>query len=190
MGYFQNPPGPSHDNFTASLQSMAIVANGDVHPAISSGQFVYVREHSTLSEGLYKASSSIAQDATLSTSNLTAVSGGGMNSLNEQMANNTYINSGLTPSSGCSIVNGGYCVVGKVVIVNMRISKTTSYNVTISGLPAPSISTGSNYVSVFGYDATNEKVAFGYISSTGQLNIPSAYISEGNILLSCVYVKV
>lgn len=62
-------------------QSIAIVANGDTHAAITSGQYVYVQNHSTLTEGLYSASSAIAANETLSTSNLTAVGSGGLNAL-------------------------------------------------------------------------------------------------------------
>lgn len=68
---------------------LAIVANGNTHVAISAGQFVYVRNHTTLTEGLYVASSNIAANATLSTSNLTADSAGGLNALNGKIATNT-----------------------------------------------------------------------------------------------------
>ena len=64
---------------------LAIVANGNTHVAITSGQFVYVRNHGTLTEGLYVASSNIAANATLSTSNLTADAAGGLNSLNSKL---------------------------------------------------------------------------------------------------------
>ena len=67
--------------------ALAIVATGNTHAAITSGQFVYVRNHNTLTEGLYVASSNIAANATLSSSNLTADSKGGLNALSEQIAN-------------------------------------------------------------------------------------------------------
>ena len=66
--------------------ALAIVCNGNTHGAITSGQFVYVRAHDTLQEGLYTANSNIAANATLSSSNLTANSSGGLNALNEQIA--------------------------------------------------------------------------------------------------------
>ena len=66
--------------------ALAIVATGNTHAAITSGQFVYVRNHSTLTEGLYVASSNIAANATLSSSNLAADSKGGLNALSEQIA--------------------------------------------------------------------------------------------------------
>ena len=66
----------------SSLQSgMAIICNNNTHAAIASGQYAYVRNHSSLAEGLYQATAAIAANATLSTSNLTAVSGGGLNAL-------------------------------------------------------------------------------------------------------------
>ena len=60
---------------------LAILANGNTHAAITSGQFVYVRGHGTLADGLYQATSNIAQDGTLSGSNLTADSSGGLNTV-------------------------------------------------------------------------------------------------------------
>ena len=66
--------------------ALAIVCNGNTHGAITSGQYVYVRAHETLQEGLYKANSNIAANAALNSTNLTADSSGGLNSLNEQIA--------------------------------------------------------------------------------------------------------
>lgn len=60
---------------------MAILANNNTHAAIASGQYVYVRGHGTLAEGLYTANAAIAANATLNASKLTAVSGGGLNAL-------------------------------------------------------------------------------------------------------------
>ena len=76
---------------SAGSGAIAIVSVGNTHAAISSGQYVYVRQHGSLSEGLYKATTNIAANGTLSGSNLTAVSGGGLNSvysaLSDQIAN-------------------------------------------------------------------------------------------------------
>lgn len=66
---------------TAIENSLAIVANGNTHIAITKGEYVYVRNHSTLTEGLYIASSNISANDTLTSSNLKAVSKGGFNSL-------------------------------------------------------------------------------------------------------------
>lgn len=64
---------------------LAIIANGNTHAAITSGQYVYVRNHGSLSEGLYVATANISANGTLSGSNLTANSNGGLNALNSKM---------------------------------------------------------------------------------------------------------
>ena len=70
------------DSFAgAAMDGIAIVANGNTHPAIASGQFVYVRNHGTLTQGLYRATAAIGSNAALTTSNLTADSAGGLNAL-------------------------------------------------------------------------------------------------------------
>lgn len=78
--------------------ALAIVCNGNTHGAITSGQYVYVRAHDTLQEGLYTANSNIAANATLSSSNLTANSSGGLNALNEQIGNKLNTNDYHLPS--------------------------------------------------------------------------------------------
>lgn len=68
------------DKVDAALQgidsAIAIVATGNTHAAVTTGQYVYVHGHGSLSEGLYTAKNNISANATLSTSNLTAFSGG------------------------------------------------------------------------------------------------------------------
>ena len=71
---------------------IAIVATGNTHVAITSGQYVYIQDNSTLAEGLYRATTNIAANGTLSGSNVTAVSGGGLNALNSNTTN--YYNIG------------------------------------------------------------------------------------------------
>lgn len=74
---------------------MAILANGNVHSAVTSGQYVYVRNHGTLAEGLYTATTNISTNATLSTSNLTAVpNNGALNTLRDDV---TSLNSNIAP---------------------------------------------------------------------------------------------
>lgn len=81
--------------------AIAIVANNNTHGAISSGQFVYVKNHGTLTEGLYKASTNIAANAALSSSNLVADSDGGLNALTSDIAT---LNSKIEPqqTSDCN----------------------------------------------------------------------------------------
>ena len=74
-------------------EGLAIIANGDVHPAIAAGQAVLVKNHSSLANGLYWASAAIGTNATLSTSNLTADANGGFNKLKGDIDS---LNSNLT----------------------------------------------------------------------------------------------
>lgn len=106
---------------------LAIVANGNTHVAISAGQFVYVRNHTTLTEGLYVASSNIAANATLSTSNLTADSAGGLNALNSKIAsyeNFNRVNGEANSNYGTGVY--GAIKFGDMVAVYFRIVLTAS----------------------------------------------------------------
>lgn len=118
---------------------LAIVAEGDTHIAITSGQFVYVRNHSTLAQGLYKATSNIAADGALSSSNLTADSTGGLNALNEQMAK-----SRITPQAGANVtINSHHCyTAGNLACINLQFTMSADAGSTeylMAGLPAPAV---------------------------------------------------
>ena len=128
----------------ANLQDgLAIVANGNTHAAITSGQFVYVKNHSTLADGLYKATAAIATNGTLSTSNLTADSSGGLNDLKGQVDS---LNSKLMPSdvsySFTNYVTGSandtsVRKIGNTLIVNIVFTaknSSTSGIATFSGV--------------------------------------------------------
>ena len=56
--------------------AVAVIANGNTHAALSAGEYVYIRNHTSLSEGLYKATEAIAQNGTLSSSNTAAITRG------------------------------------------------------------------------------------------------------------------
>ena len=71
---------------------LAIVSNNNTHGAITAGQYVYVRNHGSLAEGMYTANSNIAANATLSSSNLTAVSSGSLNNIAKSINTDGAIN--------------------------------------------------------------------------------------------------
>lgn len=103
---------------------IAIVSNNNTHAAVSKGQYVYVRNHGTLSEGVYKANSNIAANGTLSGSNLTAVSGGlgadvasnadAITTLNGKMA---YKKNNVASSDSSNPVNWNNLPIGSVTQV-------------------------------------------------------------------------
>lgn len=117
----------AYDGQIAGLQDgLAIVANGNTHAAIASGQFVYVKNHGSLATGLYKARAAIGANVTLSTSNLAADSAGGLNdlkgqvdSLNSKFTNVTIVGSSQSLSNGNfealiepNNIPSGYSVIG------------------------------------------------------------------------------
>ena len=115
---------------------LGILADGNTHAAITSGQFVYVKNHQTLPQGLYQATTNIAANGTLSTSNLAADPKGGLNTLSEQIA---------TLSPVHQILNStlDFAKSGKVVTVNgyrtgLSLSDTPTKICDIpNGIPKP-----------------------------------------------------
>lgn len=114
--------------------AIAIVSNGNTHPAIPSGNYVYIRGHGSLSEGLYKNSTSgtIGVNAPLSSSNVSAISSGGMNemksitdTLNSNLSNNVFQEIAPT-GTRCTVVSGGVAVVGNLAVINVKIHSAYS----------------------------------------------------------------
>ena len=75
----------NNTKITSVQDGLAIVANGNTHAAIAANQFVYVKNHNTLAEGLYRANSAIGANAALTTSNVTADANGGLNALKSDL---------------------------------------------------------------------------------------------------------
>lgn len=84
-GFGQSSAPSVNAEINSLADGLAIIANGNVHAAISSGQFVYVRGHGTLANGLYVANQNISANATLTSSNLDADSSGGLNALSARI---------------------------------------------------------------------------------------------------------
>lgn len=150
--------------------SIAIVADNNTHAAITSGQYVFVRNHGTLAEGLYRATANIAQNGTLSSSNVVAVSGGGLNALNNML---TPVAVMFSPVSDVSVDLGGVYQIGQMVFVNMRIHLETAITNGTVGKFAKAPKPGyyaNNYVpiaaSIF---AETASAVYGYIMNNGDL---------------------
>lgn len=135
---------------------LAIVANGNTHAAIASGQFVYVKNHSSLADGLYTAMAAIATNATLSASNLSADASGGLNALNSKiMPDNKFSISASTthtltvPNQSANIVavsGGGGSRQGIWFVYCGSIGNVTAYEV-VKGSNI-TFTTGTNSVTV------------------------------------------
>ena len=134
-------------------ESLAIVATGNTHAVIGAGQYVYVRGHATLAEGMYRAASAIAANGALSSSNLTAVNGGGLNALNSEsivpMAENIipanadfndYSAAGVyrvaSDAIGQTIQNIPYYASGKLIVIARTTSTTYTMQIWIPSTSA------------------------------------------------------
>ena len=134
-------------------ESLAIVANGNTHGAIVMGQYVYVRGHATLAEGMYKATSAISANAALSSGNLTALPKGGLNALNSEsivpMAENIipanadfndYSAAGVyrvtSDAIGQTIQNIPYYASGKLIVIARTTSTTYTMQIWIPSTSA------------------------------------------------------
>ena len=145
---------PNMERRIDNLQdALAIIANGNTHAAIGAGQYVYVRGHATLAEGMYKAASAISANAALSSGNLTAVTGGGLNALNSEsivpMAENIipanadfndYSTAGVyrvaSDAIGQTIQNIPYYASGKLIVIARTTSTTYTMQIWIPSTSA------------------------------------------------------
>ena len=70
---------------------IAIVINGDTAPrAITSGQYLMIKNHSTLATGGYHATANIANGASVTSSNVAADSDGIANALNSKLTDENF----------------------------------------------------------------------------------------------------
>lgn len=89
------------DAFSANVGGIAIIANGDIHAAITNGQYVYVENNThSLSDGMYVATANIAENGTIDSSvvsNSSLSSGGGaLNVLNDHIVSITPLTKEVT----------------------------------------------------------------------------------------------
>ena len=162
--------------------AIAIVANNNTHGAISSGQFVYVKNHSTLTEGLYKANTNIAANATLSSTNLDADTAGGLNALTSDIATlnskiSTYATGTITrhadTGTGGTFEQFNCYKIGNIVCASARI-----YNISAAA-------NGNFFVMPTGFRPKTNVRGFGIIA-INNTSIPIIIESktDGNVSIS------
>lgn len=132
---FGQGTAPSINQAINSLaDGLAIIANGNVHAAISAGQFVYVRNHGSLAEGLYTADSNISTNGTLSSNNLTADTSGGLNALKSNiatLADEATMARGAVSDTNSALTPGAYTVTSGTV--NAATSNGILFTIDASG---------------------------------------------------------
>ena len=149
---------------------------------ISSGEYVL------WNGGLYKATANISIGATLSSSNLTAVSNGGFNSLNQAIATlNNFTAVTFTPETG--ITNNLFIRrYGRVVIVNGYLTASSALG---QGQLVGTIESGHRPVATVRFlvgvaNAAYElgEIAYGAIDDDGKVRITT---KSGNAYKSCYF---
>ena len=70
-----------NSKLTTTQKSVAIVSDGNTHSVITSGQYVYIKNHNSIIEGLYKATTAIPANTAITSAMVSAVPRGGLNDL-------------------------------------------------------------------------------------------------------------
>ena len=137
---------------------------------ISAGTFFY------LNGTLVRAKQNIQNNATFTTTNKETVTAGGLNELvTPKLITPTY-------TTGVSYVSGGIYQIGKIVVVQLRLSLTSSFSGgadMISGLPAPETS-GSSYLRFWTINGTVSISAAGVIGGYD--------VAAGTIIINGTYI--
>jgi hypothetical protein len=133
--------GQTNDSLSAEQNGLAyIVGNTNATGGtLAVGQFVYVKGHSTIAEGLRKVTASISANGSITTSNTEACSEGGLNALN---GNITSLSDHI----------GSFYLVSKYVSVSSAITANTWVADPFS---LPNVSSARNIYTVYNANSGN-----------------------------------
>lgn len=170
-------------------ESIAIVATGNTHAAIGIGQYVYVKEHGTLTEGMYKnlSGSPIAANATLSSSNLTSISGGAFNDIGALSENFNIEDTSVSDSTFTTIktfsvpVNGNY-----IITVNAGFEAGSGIRILLVDVTETSSNNPRNSVLVEGR-ATLQKIMLLGLKTTDTIYVRAYQKSGSSMIVSGHY---
>ena len=158
-------------HLTEVQDGLAIISNGDTHVAIPANQYVFVKNHNSLTNGLYKAKSAIGANAALSTSNLTADPAGGLNDIKSQI---DTLNGKLTPQritatagEHTTIIDQSIYRIGRLVMVNISVRVNAVLAETeamVLGLPLP-----NSYAPIIGVGNLGGNGYQAFLSTNGSI---------------------
>ena len=178
--------GQTNDSLSAEQNGLAyIVGNTNTTGGtLVVGQFVYVKGHSTIAEGLRKVTASISANASITTSNTDACSEGGLNALNSKLTTNKYdLSSAFSDITDfeyfqCMLFRSGNVVTFKIsghikATITASTSSIVKHGVIPTGYRPTSIDQYGSLV--FRYQDTADSVS---ITSAGDLNIDNILKQE------------
>ena len=168
--------GQTNDSLAAEQNGLAyIVGNTNTTGGtLAVGQFVYVKGHSTIPEGLRKVTSSISANGSITTSNTDACSEGGLNALNSK----------ITTVDESSIPGFTIRKIGRLVQITIAKAMTTAATTDANTLPAkyrPITATRCVCVSDNG-----QKTARVYFATSGSLEYQAE--TDANYYGSVMYI--
>lgn len=138
---------------------LAIVVNGNTAPKnIAAGQYLFIKNHSTLATGGYHATAAISRGGTISSSNVTADADGIANALNSKFTSQLVT---ISPdSNGQFVMNIAYST-----FVSMSCADASNY------LCFARRSASNNCV-VFSYDDGMNKITSGSYNARVWTRVP------------------
>lgn len=128
-------PKPLAADLRELSEGMAIVIDGDTAPkAIASGQYLFIKNHSTLATGGYHATAAIAKDADITSSNVTpdadGIVNGAVSALSEHITtlqkNETHSMTITDVHSGVSVIASSYTRYGKLLLLYIQFHVATT----------------------------------------------------------------
>ena len=100
--------------------------------------------------------------------------------------NPTYSTNGLSTPSGITIQDGGFCIIGKLVLFNIRLNLTNtvaSETDILSGLPTPNADLNNVAVTI-------NKDTYAVLTTSGNVRIVNNQLTYGVCLISGTYLTV
>ena len=148
--------GQTNDSLSAEQNGLAyIVGNTNTTGGtLAAGQFVYVKGHSTIAEGLRKVTSSISANGSITTSNTDACSEGGLNALNSKFAG-YHVSSGAIESVTTN-ANGLVTPQTSISVDNVRIICAFG---DFSQIVIPMVASSDNTWRFYVYNASLQPIA-------------------------------
>lgn len=175
-------------SISALQRGLAIFCNGNTHAGILLGQYAYVRNHASLAEGLYRATASIPANATLSASNLTAVSGG-LNDVRSQIESLQSV--AVTWDSNYTPTRSDVAMLFKKGVVCQLVFWNVSWANTISGdtgvAPLPVGYRPLEKIFFFGFNGQNQ-LCRGWLDPNGVIRM--SYYPGGLMYASITYLRI
>lgn len=174
--------GGVQDKLLSLHDDIGIVIDGKrPSMAVTSGQYVIVRNStiSGITDGLYKANATLSTSTDVTAANLTAVTGGGLNALNDNITNLIDIIP-ITKSVGQSIPSNN----ATPVYIDISQYKSLYQKIAIFGDASANGSNYYNFNFLYGYiEGDNVVIALRNVSSSSQT------LSSLSVSLLCIYPK-